>query len=115
VPGRAQAAPHVDEQSRAGFRRQALEWLRGELEAQRRLPETEPEETRWAIVGGLQRWLWDPDFAGVSRPDALARLPEAERQAWRRLWTDVAATLARAQRTTVVEQEAGGQVQRPER
>jgi hypothetical protein len=29
-------------------------------------------------------------------PEALARLPEAERQEWQKLWADVADTLARA-------------------
>jgi hypothetical protein len=51
----------------------------------------------------------------VRGPEALARLPAAEQQAWHQLWADVADTLARAQGTTVREQEAGGQVQRPER
>jgi hypothetical protein len=42
-------------------------------------------------------WQQDADFAGVRGPEALARLPEAERPGWRKLWTDVADTLARAQ------------------
>jgi hypothetical protein len=36
-------------------------------------------------------------LSGVRGADALAELPEAERQPWRTLWADVAATLARAQ------------------
>jgi hypothetical protein len=35
--------------------------------------------------------------AGVRGAESLARLPEAERQAWQKLWDDVAALLARAQ------------------
>jgi hypothetical protein len=113
--GQGRDAADLDEESRAHFRRQALDWLRDELEAQRRLLGTEPEKIGWILANGLQRWLWDSDFAGVRGPDALARLPAAERQAWQRLWADVANTLGRAQRTTVREQEAGSQVQRPER
>jgi hypothetical protein len=45
----------------------------------------------------MQRWLADPPFAGVRAPEALARLPEGERQRWQKLWADVADTLARAQ------------------
>jgi hypothetical protein len=45
----------------------------------------------------MQHWQHDPDFNGVRGPDALARLPEAEREDWRKLWDDVAATLAQAQ------------------
>jgi hypothetical protein len=50
-------------------------------------------------VPQLQHWQQDPDFGGVRGPEALARLPEAERQAWQKLWGDVADTLARAQGT----------------
>jgi hypothetical protein len=94
--GQGRDAADLDEQSRAGFRRQALEWLRDELEAQRRLLEREPAQEPWMIAGGLERWLRDPYLAGAREADALARLPEAERQAWQKLWTDIADTLARA-------------------
>jgi hypothetical protein len=43
-----------------------------------------------------QYWLGDPDFAGVRGPQALARLPEAERQPWQQFWDDIGALLARA-------------------
>src|SRR5262249_32725572 len=112
--GQGRDAADLSEASRAGFRRQALGWLRAELEAQRRLLEAQPETTGERIALGLRRWLEEPGFAGVRGPEALARLPEPERQGWHRLWADVADTLGRAQRTTVREQEAGGQVQRPE-
>ena len=45
----------LDETSRAGFRRQALDWLRAELEAQRRLLEKEPQTARLAEVLGGRR------------------------------------------------------------
>jgi hypothetical protein len=48
------------------------------------------------IAPGLQHWLRRPYFAGVRELDSLGRLPEAERQAWQRLWADVADTLTRA-------------------
>jgi hypothetical protein len=95
--GQGRDATDLDEEGRAGFRRQALAWLRAELEAQRRLLEREPAQNRGFIAGGLQRWLRDPYFAGVRAPDSLGRLPAAERQAWHQLWADVADTLARAE------------------
>ena len=55
----------------------------------------------------MQHWLDDPDFAGVRGPDALAKLPEAERPDWQKLWADVADTLARAQGKTAPEQKPG--------
>jgi len=44
----------------------------------------------------LRHWQQDPDFAGV-RGDALATLPDAERQSWRRFWADVARAAQAAQ------------------
>jgi hypothetical protein len=45
----------------------------------------------------LRHWQRGADFAGV-RGAALARLPEAERQAWQQLWADVEQTLKKAAR-----------------
>ena len=98
--GKGRDAAGLDKRSGTSFRRQALDWLRDELEAQRRLLATESGETRWFILVGVQRWLVDPYFAGVREPDALGRLPEAERLAWQKLWADVADTLTRAEGTT---------------
>jgi hypothetical protein len=113
--GRSRDAADLDDESRAGFRRRALDWLRAELEAQHRLLKTEPEKTSWIIASGLQRWLWDSDFAGVHEPDALGRLPEAERQAWHKLWVEVADTQARAEGTLSPKQRARSKIPRPER
>jgi hypothetical protein len=112
--GRCRDAADLDETTQAGFRRQARDWLRAELEARRRLLAQDPGRVL-AVARDLQDWQWDSPFAGVRGPDALARLPAAERPAWHRLWADVADTRARALRTTVPEQKAGSQVQRPER
>jgi hypothetical protein len=43
----------------------------------------------------LRHWLEDTDFAGVRGPEALAKLPEMEREPWQKLWDDVAKTLKR--------------------
>ena len=40
-------------------------------------------------------WKADADLADVRDPDALAKLPEAERKAWQSLWADVDAFLAK--------------------
>jgi hypothetical protein len=101
--GRGRDAADLDEVTRAGFRRQARDCLRAELEARRRLLEQDPANARQTVAHDLQQWLQDPHFAGVRGPEALARLPEAERHEWQELWADIADTLARAQRTTVVE------------
>jgi hypothetical protein len=43
----------------------------------------------------LQHWQHDPDLAGIRDAAGLTKLPEAEREACRRLWADVDALLKR--------------------
>jgi hypothetical protein len=94
--GQGRDAAGLDEQTRVGLRRQARDWLRAELEARRRLLEQEAENAGGTVADDLQQWLGNFHFAGVRGPEALARLPEPERQAWQLLWADVADTLTRA-------------------
>jgi hypothetical protein len=44
----------------------------------------------------LAWWRKDPDLAGLRDPDALEKLPPAERQECRTLWSDHNALLERA-------------------
>ena len=37
----------------------------------------------------MQAWLNDSSFNGVRGDEALAKLPEAERREWRKLWEEV--------------------------
>jgi hypothetical protein len=46
-------------------------------------------------VHALRHWQTGPDLSGVRDKDALATFPEAEREAWRKLWDDVAELLGR--------------------
>jgi hypothetical protein len=112
--GQGQDAADLDATSRAGLRRQALDWLRGELGSWCRVLEKEPEKAL-AVAHGMQDWLGQAYFDGVRGPEALAKLPEAERQAWQRLWTEVEDTLARAEGRIPPPPKAGGKVQLQER
>jgi tetratricopeptide (TPR) repeat protein len=85
-----------DDQERARLRRQALKWLRADLAAYRRLPEKDPDKAGPLVRQRLRHWQQDKDFAGVRGPDALGKLPEDERAAWRRLWEEVEALLKSA-------------------
>jgi hypothetical protein len=105
--GQGRDAADLDEKSCAAFRRQALDWLRAELDSWRRLLVKEPGSA-WLVARDLPIWLEDPHFAGVREPEALARLPAAERQAWQKLWADVADTLARAAGRIPPPPQAGG-------
>jgi serine/threonine protein kinase/Flp pilus assembly protein TadD len=95
--GRGQDADQLDGEQRARLRRQALDWLRDDLVAWCRLLDQGPDEARRNVGAKMRHWQTDTDFAGVRGPQALAQLPEAERQAWQKLWDDVADTLARSQ------------------
>jgi tetratricopeptide (TPR) repeat protein/serine/threonine protein kinase len=94
--GKGQDAAQVDDTKRARLRRQALDWLRADLQAWGRRLDREPDKVP-KVVEQMHHWLTDTDTAGVRGAEALARLPEAEREPWQTLWSDIANTLARAQ------------------
>jgi tetratricopeptide (TPR) repeat protein len=85
--GRDDPAP--GEAARAAMRRHALDWLRAELAAWSKQVKSGPPPGRPAVVQTLTYWQADMDLAGVRAPDALARLPAAERAAWQAFWADV--------------------------
>ncbi len=95
--GQGKDASGLGEDEHARLRRQALGWLREDLAAWRRVLEKEPAKARPVVEQQMRHWQQDEDFAGVRAPEALARMPEAERQEWQKLWADVADILARAQ------------------
>jgi serine/threonine protein kinase/Flp pilus assembly protein TadD len=73
---------------RARLRAQALAWLRADLAARRSLLEKEPDK-RGAVRESMRHWQQDDDFDGVRGAEALAKLPEAERQEWQKLWQEI--------------------------
>jgi serine/threonine protein kinase/Flp pilus assembly protein TadD len=97
--GQGKVADKLDSKERARLRRQALDWLRADLEAWGQLLDRELDKTRSAarVTKVLRHWLVDPDFAGVRGPEALGKLPEAEQQSWQEMWGRVADLLKRAQ------------------
>jgi tetratricopeptide (TPR) repeat protein len=97
--GQGKDAAQCDERERSLLRRRALTWLRADLARYARLADRGPAPARAAVRQQLRHWQQDANLAHV-RGDALPELPEEERQAWRRLWAEVAATLAQAQDTT---------------
>jgi tetratricopeptide (TPR) repeat protein len=89
------------------WRRQALTWLRADLTVWNKLLKKGADKARPIIVQTMRHWQTDSDFAGVRGPQALARLPEAERPAWQKLWADVDDTLARARKKPIPEGKSG--------
>jgi hypothetical protein len=73
-----------------------LDWLRADLALlTKQLQSWWPGQTDEARKK-LRHWQQDPDLAGVRDKEALAKLPEAEREAWRKLWADVADLLRKS-------------------
>jgi hypothetical protein len=107
--GQGKDGDNLDGKERARLGRQALDWLRADLEAWKRLLDTEPDKARSAaeVTKVLEHWLVDPDLRSVRGPQALAKLPEAERLPWQSLWDGVAATLASAQSLTTPKKQPG--------
>jgi serine/threonine protein kinase/Tfp pilus assembly protein PilF len=99
--GQGKDAAKIDDKERIRLRRQALDWLRADLDAWGRWLNKEPDKVRPVMIHQLRHWLEDTDFAGVRGPQALAKLPDAERQPWQKLWDDIASTLSRIQARTV--------------
>jgi hypothetical protein len=104
--GKGKDADRLDDKERARLRRQALDWLRAELDAWGRALGNAPEQAHPILLREVGRWLEDTDFAGVRGAEALGKLPEAERQAWQKLWNDVADMLKRAREKTAPEKRA---------
>jgi serine/threonine-protein kinase len=99
--------PAPDDAAKEKLRRQALDWLRADLAAYSRLLAGTGPQSPALVRQRLQHWQQDTDFRGVRGDGALAKLPEAEREGWRTLWADVAATLAQARGKTAPEQGPG--------
>jgi tetratricopeptide (TPR) repeat protein len=106
--GQGKDGDPTDGKERSRLRQQALKWLQADLAAYRQMLEKAPDKTRPLIVQRLQHWQADTDFAGVRGPEALAKLPAAERQAWRQLWAEVAGLLARTKAQAPPEKNPNG-------
>jgi serine/threonine protein kinase/Tfp pilus assembly protein PilF len=96
--GRGTDADWFGSTERARLRRQALAWLRADLAARTKGLAGDTPEARAAVRDRMRRWQADADLVGVRGPEALARLPESERQAWQELWGDVARALEKTPR-----------------
>jgi serine/threonine-protein kinase len=94
--GQGEDAARLDDKERAHLRQQALGWLRADLNAWSQQAEGGTPQTRALVQKTLLYWKEDTDLAGLRDAAALAKLPEAERAEWQKLWADVEATLKKA-------------------
>jgi serine/threonine-protein kinase len=94
--GRGEDAGPLNDEGRACWRKQALDWLRADLAAYAKVLEGGKAQDRVLVRQRLRHWQRDRDLAGLRDEDALAKLPAAEGQSCRKLWAEVAALLQRA-------------------
>ncbi len=94
--GQGKDDPAPDDAAKARLREQARAWLKAELAAWDKVLATGPDQSRAVVAQTLQHWQEDADLAGLREPDALEKLPEAERKGWRQLWAEAAELLKRA-------------------
>ncbi len=95
--GQGEDARDLEDEDRARLRKRALDWLQADLTAWTKVLDNGPPQARQVVAQTLQRWQKAPDLVGLREKPALDKLPTAERDAWQRLWADVAALLKRAQ------------------
>ncbi len=88
-------AVKLDEKERARLRKQALDWLQADLISWTKQIDKGNEQERALAQKTLRHWQQDANLAGLRDAAALDKLPEAERDACRTLWNDVAALLKR--------------------
>jgi serine/threonine-protein kinase len=89
--GQGTDAGQLSDAERKQLRQQALGWLKADLTARTQAPQSRTE-----VQLMLAHWQRDPDLASVRDPAALEKLPQAERDAWKKLWADIEAARQRA-------------------
>jgi serine/threonine-protein kinase len=90
--GQGNDAGNRTEEERTCWRRQALDWLRADLDAWGK----QVDKARHLVAQTMQHWQRDEDFDGVRGRQGLSRLSEAEHHEWQKLWEDVVALRQRA-------------------
>ena len=92
--GRGRDDPPPDDAAKAALRKRALDWLKAELSAWKRVAMAGGTADKEAIVGALTHWKADADLAGIRDAPHLAKLSDQDRSALERLWSDVDGLLA---------------------
>ena len=94
--GQGADAKDLDDKTRAGWRQQALDWLRADLALRSKQLEGPAADDRKAARYALRYWQNDAALAGLRDAEELAKLPKDEREAWRTFWSEVQYILDKA-------------------
>ena len=93
--GRGEDGARLSEAERAGWRKQAREWMQSDLADWAKNLDHGPPADRLSVIRILTHWRADPDLAGLLEPDVLDKMPLAESQECRKLLSDLDALLTR--------------------
>ena len=94
--GEGQEKQAIDEKDKANWRAQAIEWLKADLGYWKKQVGTGTADSLAIIRQTLEHWKTDANLTGIRDEQALeARLPEAERKAFREFWDDVNGVLGK--------------------
>ncbi len=94
--GQGEDAKDLDVKERTRWHKQALDWLRADLDLRAKQLDGDKPEERQAAAATLQHWQQDSDLAGLRDAAELAKLPADEQEACKKLWADVHAVLDKA-------------------
>jgi serine/threonine-protein kinase len=87
--GRDDEAARLDLAQRAVWCAKAAEWMRADVDSRAIEALDADPAVRDRAARALAHWRHAPRLSGVRGDGAIAQLPESERNAWRKLWTDV--------------------------
>jgi eukaryotic-like serine/threonine-protein kinase len=93
--GQGKDDPKPDDAAKAKLRKQALDWLKAELSAWKRVSMIVEPGNKELVAKTLTHWKQDADLAGIRDAKELAKLPDEERAALKQLWGDVEALLTK--------------------
>src|SRR5262249_34085649 len=95
--GQGEPGARRDRKDQGRLRQQALDSLREGLALSPRQRQAGTPAERAKVRKALHQWQKDTDLASLRDQAALARLPAQEREAFTRLWADVAALVKKAE------------------
>ena len=87
--GKGKDQPSPDEAAKAKLRKQALDWLKAELSAWKRVSMIIEPGNKELVAKNLTHWKEDAELASIRDEKELSKLTEEERTAVKQLWNDV--------------------------
>lgn len=86
--GEGKDNPAPDANTRANLRKQALDWLRADLQRNASLLDGADSSVRKEVADRLAEWQKNPNLSGVREESRLTQFPREEREVWKKFWSD---------------------------